>query len=318
VDIQNITVAYETVFIYDGLGRLRTRQEYQGPPLVRPLGSGSGLGLPLTNLVNYIYDGWRVIQERDSNNVPTVSYTRGLDLSGSLEGAGGIGGLLARSSGYSSGNWTSHACYHADGNGNITCLVDGSQSLVASYRYGPFGNTVSQSGTLADANVYRFSSKENHTNSLKYYYGRRFYGPNMQRWMNRDPIAERGGLNLYRLTYNDPINRLDRFGLAPCSVDEWAVCTAGCRAKAGQWYLGVKSCNQTYLFFCVRVVCTCRTKCTLARATQEFPGVFFCTYTCLAHQPPDQMTVTIEYEEGDEYKGCPDTMADDAPPYQEP
>jgi hypothetical protein len=26
-----------------------------------------------------------------------VSYTRGIDLSGSLEGAGGIGGLLARS-----------------------------------------------------------------------------------------------------------------------------------------------------------------------------------------------------------------------------
>jgi hypothetical protein len=45
----------------------------------------------------------RMIQERNASNVPTVSYTRGTDLSGSLEGAGGIGGLLARSSGYSSG-----------------------------------------------------------------------------------------------------------------------------------------------------------------------------------------------------------------------
>src|SRR5262249_20075439 len=53
----------------------------------------------------YVYDGWRVIQERDLNNVPTVSYTRGNDLSGSLERAGGIGGLLARSAGYSGGNW---------------------------------------------------------------------------------------------------------------------------------------------------------------------------------------------------------------------
>jgi len=53
-----------------------------------------------------------VIQERDvGSGVPTVSYTRGNDLSGTLEGAGGIGGLLARSSVYSSGNWSTHNFY---------------------------------------------------------------------------------------------------------------------------------------------------------------------------------------------------------------
>jgi hypothetical protein len=54
------------------------------------------------------------------------TYTRGTDLSGTLQGAGGIGGFLARSSGYSSGNWTSHNYYHADGSGNITYLVNSS------------------------------------------------------------------------------------------------------------------------------------------------------------------------------------------------
>ena len=64
----------------------------------------------MTNFADYIYDGMRVIQERDGGNTPSVSYTRGNDLSGSMEGAGlprqseasagGIGGLLARSSGY--------------------------------------------------------------------------------------------------------------------------------------------------------------------------------------------------------------------------
>jgi len=47
----------------------------------------------------YIYDGMLVVQERNGSNVPTVSYTRGLDLSGSLPdgptAAGGIGALLA-------------------------------------------------------------------------------------------------------------------------------------------------------------------------------------------------------------------------------
>src|SRR5437016_4421629 len=119
------------------------------------------------------------IQERNgTNNAPLVSYTRGNDLSGSLEGAGGIGGLLARSHGYSSGNWTTHNFYHADGNGNITYIVNSSQALAASYRYDPFGRTMSSSGTLASANVYRFSSKERYlppaTGIELYYYGYRF------------------------------------------------------------------------------------------------------------------------------------------------
>jgi RHS repeat-associated protein len=160
----------------------------------------------------YVYDGMRVIQERDGSNVPTVSHTRGTDLSGSLEGAGGIGGLLARSHGYSAGNWSTHNYYHADGNGNITYLVNSSQTLAAKYRYDPYGNTISSSGSLASANVYRFSSKEIHVNSGLYYYGYRWYAPNLQRWLNRDPLEEVGGINLYSFVNNSPIGSFDPFG----------------------------------------------------------------------------------------------------------
>ena len=122
-----------TQFAYDGLGRLRKRVEYT---------YNSGGSPVWSSETHYIYDGTRVIQERDTNNTPTVGYTRGTDLSGSLEGAGGIGGMLARSSGYSGGNWSTHYFYHADGNGNITYLVDSSQAMAATYRYDPFGNTL--------------------------------------------------------------------------------------------------------------------------------------------------------------------------------
>jgi RHS repeat-associated protein len=202
-------LAYTTrnVFTYDGLGRLRQRQEY------------AWAGTPYfywyaTETVRYVYDGMRVIQERNEVNTPQVSYTRGNDLSGSLEGAGGIGGLLARSHGYSSGNWSTHNCYHADGNGNITYLVNSSQTLAASYLYDPYGNTISSSGSLASANVYRFSSKEFHVNSGLYYYGYRWYHPNLQRWLNRDHIGEKGGINLFQLVSNNPVNKIDSLGLA--------------------------------------------------------------------------------------------------------
>jgi RHS repeat-associated protein len=152
------------------------------------------------------------IQERSGSNVPEVSYTRGWDLSGSLEGAGGIGGLLARSRSYSSGTWGNHDFYHADGNGNITMMLDSSQAIVATYKYDPYGNNFTASGALASANLYRFSSKLWCANAGLYYYGYRFYDPNLQRWLNRDPIGENGGINLYGFVHNSPVSTVDAYG----------------------------------------------------------------------------------------------------------
>lgn len=40
-----------------------------------------------------------------------------------------------------------------------------------------------------------------------------YYDPAAQRWLNRDPIEEQGGMNLHRFSLNDPINSRDPFGL---------------------------------------------------------------------------------------------------------
>jgi hypothetical protein len=39
------------------------------------------------------------------------------------------------------------------------------------------------------------------------------YDPNLQRWINGDPIEEYGDLNLYRFAENEPIDVIDLFGL---------------------------------------------------------------------------------------------------------
>jgi RHS repeat-associated protein len=193
--------------------RLRQRTEY----------AWSGSKWNTNSTVRYVYDGNVVVQEQDQNNTADVSYTRGRDLSGTLQGAGGIGGLLARSA-----NTTgAHAYYFADGNGNVTCMTDTNQSVVASYLYDPYGRILSQSGWLAAANLYRFSSKEFHVSSGLVCYLYRFYDPNLQRWINRDPINEigfstfsragwgsgRGERNLFAFLWNDPGNRQDALGL---------------------------------------------------------------------------------------------------------
>jgi RHS repeat-associated protein len=200
-----VTNAWKSEFVYDGKMRRRIRHEYTWQSAIWNLQSE----------IHYVYDGNLVIQERDGNNLPLVTYTRGKDLSGSLEGAGGIGGLLARTDHlrFAIGDPSAHAYYHCDGNGNITCLINARQAIVARYLYDPYGGILSQSGPLADANLYRFSSKEFHVASGLVYYLYRFYEPSLQRWINRDPIGEDGGYKLYSFTGNTPLAGVDAYGL---------------------------------------------------------------------------------------------------------
>jgi len=199
-----VTNGWKSEFVYDAKMRRRIRREYTW--------SGSWVQ---TNEVHYIYDRNLVIQERDANNLPLATYTRGVDLSGSLQGAGGIGGLLARTDNrlLAFGNASAHAYYHADGNGNITLLVNSSQAIVAKYLYDPYGNILNQSGSLAAANLCRFSSKEYHQNSSLVYYLYRFYSPDVQRWLNADPIGQAGGYDLFTYADNSPIVLIDPIGL---------------------------------------------------------------------------------------------------------
>lgn len=76
-------------------------------------------------------------------------------------------------------------------------------------------------GPLATVNTYRFSSKEVDLRTGQYYYGYRYYEPNLQRWLNQDPIEEQGGINLYAYVGNNPINTIDPSGLF--GADPWTL-----------------------------------------------------------------------------------------------
>lgn len=176
---------WRSTYAYDGLSRRRIRQDY----------TRQGSNWVLNNETRYLYAGSTVIQERNSINQPTVTYTRG-------------NGLLARTD-------TNGTCYyHVDGNHNVTALVNSQGTLVARYIYDPYGNLLESWGSMADANRYRFASQEVHPLSGLYAYPFRFYDPNLGRWINRDPIGFLGGRNPFAFVGNNPISRIDPFGLA--------------------------------------------------------------------------------------------------------
>ena len=168
--------------------------DYMGRRVRKTVSSDySGGSYTTTNVTTYVWDGFNIIAEMCDAGY-TNWYTWGLDLSGSLQGAGGIGGLLARTR--SSDTQTVFFCY--DGNGNVVQLLDASDAtnVLAAYEYGPFGGVSTMSGTEATNNFLRFSTKYWDTETGLGYWGFRFYSPELGRWLSRDPIGEEGGLNL--------------------------------------------------------------------------------------------------------------------------
>jgi RHS repeat-associated protein len=154
---------------------------------------------------SFLYDGWNVVKETINHQQPTTNYyTWGLDLSGSLQGAGGIGGLLAASL----DGTTALYCY--DANGNVGQLVSTDGELLAHYEFSPFGETIVSTGPLAKSNPFRFSTKWFDNDTGLGYWGYRWYGPGMGRWINKDPLREKGGIGRRRESDADGLRRVLR------------------------------------------------------------------------------------------------------------
>lgn len=194
----------KVTWTYDARSRRIQQQSYEEQ-------SGS---LVLTGNLKFLADGWRHIAELDAtNNTPLKTYAWGLDLSGSLDGAGGVGGLLFFRD-------TSTHIYAYDGNGNVRALFSANDgALTAQYDYDAFGKLLRATGPAALANPFRFSTKRTDDLTSLVLYEYRAYVPSVGRWASRDPLGEQildGGAsepNLYCFVENAPVRVYDFLGL---------------------------------------------------------------------------------------------------------
>ena len=93
---------------------------------------------------------------------------------------------------------------------NVTEVFDAQGTIAAAYDYSPYG-AVTGTGSLVQPVQW---SGEMHDEELALvYYNYRYYNPKDGRWINRDPIAEQGGWNLYAFVRNNAIDKRDRNGL---------------------------------------------------------------------------------------------------------
>ena len=157
----------------------------------------------------FIWDGSNIVLEKvefANGTTRTFEYFWGVDKSGSEQGAGGVEGLLA----VSVDGVFYIPCY--DHNGNIVLYVSEAGSIAAQYTYDPYGTVTDSYGNLADVFSFGFSTQYHDREVGMVGYKRRFYRPDLGRWLNRDPIEEDGGENLYAFCYNNPILLYDILG----------------------------------------------------------------------------------------------------------
>ena len=160
---------------------LEFRYDWQGRRLSKTVSNWVTGHWSLITDHRFVYDGWNLLAVLNSDLSPLTSFTWGTDLSGSMQGAGGVGGLLWLTD--RSAPTTRHfACY--DGNGNLKALVNATDNSVsASYDYGPFGELLRSTGPKARANPLRFSTKCQDDESDLVYYGHRYLNAATGRWL---------------------------------------------------------------------------------------------------------------------------------------
>lgn len=238
-------------FAYDYLGRRIAKTVWVE---LIPMDNTQTHGWRIEKDLRYLYDGWNMIAELDHTFAPEGqpgfaglnevqaqrsvlrTYLWGTDLSGTMTGAGGVGGLLSFTNHRDgqelaqSSTFTYHVC--SDANGNVTGLVPANGpdagKLVARFDYDPFGQRITNTGPDVELCPIGFSSKYTDSETGLVYYGYRYYNPELGRWLSRDPIGERGGVNLYGMVGNNAVNKWDYLGLYTNAESAWCRKYKGC------------------------------------------------------------------------------------------
>ena len=190
---------------------------------------------------NYLYDGFRLVEEANATGNVLTGYTQGLVIDEPL----------------SENRLGTAIYYEADGLGSITSLTNPSGAVVGTYTYDGFGKVTASTGSVA--NSLKFTARESDSETGLYYYRARYFDPSAGRFVNEDPSGTSGGINLFEYVLNNPVNLYDPTGLrgtkpkrpdcGPNAV--YCICCQGgeitiCNKNGGSYSGWVSDCMRTH------------------------------------------------------------------------
>jgi len=125
--------------------------------------------------------------------------------------------------------------YHPDYLGNVEYITDASGLPYQYFFYSPWGEgLVDQKASTGNwDSPYRFNGKELDEETGLYYYGARYYNPQVSVWLGVDALASKGpSITPYAFSHNNPVILVDPDGNWPDEPSEnmgeqGPVCTTG-------------------------------------------------------------------------------------------
>jgi RHS repeat-associated protein len=99
--------------------------------------------------------------------------------------------------------------FHTDGLGSVIALMDKKQKVVEAYEYDSFGYL---KGDANPMQPFTYTGREWDKEIGLYYYRARYYDPMEGRFIQKDPIGFKGGINLYSYVLNNPLRYKDPYG----------------------------------------------------------------------------------------------------------
>jgi len=100
--------------------------------------------------------------------------------------------------------------------GNCIALISKEGTVSELYKISAFGSE--EASPSSPRNPWRFASKRQEDGLV--FFGIRFYDLSLERWLTPDPSGFSDGPNLYLYVANNPLNRLDLFGLNSLDINQ--------------------------------------------------------------------------------------------------